>query len=441
MSKVQPQDQKMVVYKAKDGQEVQLTIDIVRNFLVTGHKELVTLQEFVYYMGVCKARGLNPYAKDCYLIKYGEKDPAAIIVAIDFYRARAKAQPDCVGWEKGVICLSKKTGELRYSKGIVLKDEELIGGWFRATPEGWEVPFELEVNLEGYIKKTKDGSITAFWKPEKQATQIAKVAESQGLRTIFPDEFRGTITAEEVGLQLENFETIDIQALKTSTVPEPEPIDTSEFDKLVAEKLAYIKDAEELKVRLQHVEEVIKAIATAKSTKTEKVTPEQVKAQSVIENKFEPYPAEVPDPKDPKKTITQMQLGFWKFFLGWEANHYPPPAPAASAPAAAASSPPEEEPPSTGPGVAPEDDDIPFPATGPGSDEAAPSTATATDPTFDGRRLAVWNTIIDRQIPLMILAEEVKVTTLQEITPENLAAVKMFADNYQPPRGRGRGKK
>src|SRR5574343_1403229 len=201
----------IVKYNDRSGNEVTLSFNIIRNFLVTGKRDLVTEQELMFFMGICKARGLNPFAKDCYLVKYTPHEPAAIIVSIDFYRSRARAQADCEGWQVGVICL-KKDGELRYSNGLVLKDEELVGGWFEARPKGWAIPRKLEVNLSGFIKKKVDGSITAFWAPEKQAMMIAKVAESQELRMCWPQEFQGTYTAEERSVDPE---TIDI-------TPEPE---------------------------------------------------------------------------------------------------------------------------------------------------------------------------------------------------------------------------
>src|SRR5208337_4000438 len=189
------QDREMVVYKSKSGQDVKLSLEMIKNFLVVGNRDLVTVQEFFFFMGICRARGLDPTAKDVYLIKYSS-EPAAIVTAIDFYRSRSRAQKDCKGWQKGIVCLNEKTGELRHSKGILLPGEKLLGGWFKARPEGWDVDFELEVNLDGYIKKTKEGHITKFWQEANQPTMIAKVAESQGLRTLWPDEFGGTISAE-----------------------------------------------------------------------------------------------------------------------------------------------------------------------------------------------------------------------------------------------------
>src|SRR5882672_2401168 len=100
----------LVVYESRDGQEIRLSFDTVRKYLVSGKPEYVTDQEIVLYMGTCKARGLNPFKKDCYLVKYTENDPAATIVAIDFYRSRARAQLDCVGWKAGILLHTEKGG-------------------------------------------------------------------------------------------------------------------------------------------------------------------------------------------------------------------------------------------------------------------------------------------------------------------------------------------
>jgi len=67
----------------------------------------------------------------------------------------------------------------------------------RRSRKGWIEPFRLEVNLAGYLKKTKEGKITKFWQPENQPTMIAKVAETQGLRTLWPDEFQQLYSEDE----------------------------------------------------------------------------------------------------------------------------------------------------------------------------------------------------------------------------------------------------
>ena len=188
---------KIVEYKAHDGQHVKLDLEVCKNFLVRGKAQYVTTQEFVFFMGVCKSRGVNPFAMDCYLIKYAQEGNAAIIVSRGHYQASAKQQPDCQGWSSGVII--KKGEGLEYREGhLVLEDEELVGGWFEAQPKNWLKPKRHTVPLAPYIKKTYKGEITQFWQPEKQGMMIEKVAEVQGLRSLWSREFANLHILEEM---------------------------------------------------------------------------------------------------------------------------------------------------------------------------------------------------------------------------------------------------
>jgi phage recombination protein Bet len=189
-----------IEYKSGGGIDIKLTPAIIRKYLIRGKAEVTTDQEILYFMKVCQARGLNPFIGDVYLIKYGA-DPAAIVTSIDFFRKRARAQKDCVGWESGIIVQGKDG--IKFTNGLILESEKLLGGWAKATPDGWKVEQRLEVNLAGYLRYRKEKEsgkkeLTRFWEPENQAMMIAKVAESQLLRRLWPDEFQGLHTAEEV---------------------------------------------------------------------------------------------------------------------------------------------------------------------------------------------------------------------------------------------------
>jgi len=223
-------DQKIVRYVAADGQEINLNIDMVKKYLITPATaaESVTLQEFVFFLNICRSRGLNPFIKDVYPVKYGS-DPLAIITSIDFLRKRAAAEADCEGWDKGVIVYKKETKEARESAGIVLPGEEVIGGWFRGYKKGWRKDFYLEVNLSGYLKKTKEGNLTRFWQEANWPTMISKVAEAQGLRTMWPGKFSKMFLAEEIG-------TADYEP-PVFEIPEAIDIEThGRFEELVAEQ-------------------------------------------------------------------------------------------------------------------------------------------------------------------------------------------------------------
>src|SRR5580765_2823816 len=135
-------DRGLVTYQSRDGQQIKLTFDIVRRYYVSGRPELVKDEEIMLYMGTCKARGLNPAKRDCYLIKYTADDPAATIVSIDYYRSRAKAQPDCEGWHCGVI-VKDAAGALVYRDGaFTFPGDLLLGGWFKARPSNWAESYE-----------------------------------------------------------------------------------------------------------------------------------------------------------------------------------------------------------------------------------------------------------------------------------------------------------
>lgn len=186
-----------IEYEAADGQKVALSLEVVKKYLVQGKGDLVTMQEFMYFVNICRARRLNPLTKDCYLIKYSEKESAAIVTSIDFFRKRARAQKDCQGWQVGLL-LQAKDGTVKKSHGLVMEDEKLLGAWFEGQPTGWSRPFYKEFNLKTFIKRTREGEVTKFWAPENQPLQIMKVAESQGLRTLWPDEFQQIFGEEEI---------------------------------------------------------------------------------------------------------------------------------------------------------------------------------------------------------------------------------------------------
>lgn len=172
-------------------EEIQLDEATVRNYLVTGKQELVTKQEIMLYMKLCKVQGLNPFLKDAYLIKYGADQPAQMIVGKDAFTKRADEMPECRGWVAGV-CVTDKNGEYLEREGsVVLPNEKLVGGWCSIEKDGWSHPFKHTVSLEEYHTHK------STWN-KMPATMIRKVALVQGLRDAFPSAFQGMYDSAEI---------------------------------------------------------------------------------------------------------------------------------------------------------------------------------------------------------------------------------------------------
>lgn len=186
-----------ITYPLPNGDEMKLTMNMVREYCVSGNKEMVSNQELNYFMQTCKAMRLNPFLKECWLIKYSGTEPAQIIASIHKLRAIAMGHPLCQGWTKGLILWNHKTNEEHRTPGFVPPGWAVVGAYFKATPKGWSMPYDLEINLKGYIKKTKEGNVTKFWQEENWPTMIMKVVESQGLRAVFSDATKGLYVAEE----------------------------------------------------------------------------------------------------------------------------------------------------------------------------------------------------------------------------------------------------
>jgi hypothetical protein len=191
--------QREMIYQLIDGQEMRLTMGMVKKYLVQGRSEFVTEQELMYFMHECKARKMNPFLRECWLIKYSQKDKAQIVESIHHKRNRARKHSDCQGWEKGII-YQDKDGNLQESPHPFLPEGAILrGAYFEATPKGWAVPYRHEVSLAAIVKRKTDGTFTAFWVPDKQPSQLMKVAESQGLTALWGGEIGVTVIPEEIG--------------------------------------------------------------------------------------------------------------------------------------------------------------------------------------------------------------------------------------------------
>lgn len=196
-------------------EDVRLTPNIIKKYLVSGDADKVTAQEIVMFMNLCKFQHLNPFLREAYLIKYGTQ-PATIVTGKSAFEKRAVRCQNYRGFKAGVIVV-RSDGSLENRVGtLVLGSEKLVGGWCDVYVDTFVEPVSVTVSLSEYIGRKRDGSINSQWSG-KPATMIRKVAKMQALREAFPENLAGMYSVEETGVEL-----VDIPT-KPVIIDEPQP--------------------------------------------------------------------------------------------------------------------------------------------------------------------------------------------------------------------------
>ena len=209
-------------YTAASGNDVTLTADVIRNVLTDnkdsrGNSYPITDSECMFFAALCKSYKLDPFVREAYLVKYGNK-PATMIIGKDYWLKQASANQNFDGMEFGVVVITRN-GELVRREGCLVgsSTERLVGGWARVHRKDRTHPSYAEVAFDEY------STGRSMWKPASQggkpATMIAKVAKVQALREAFPECFSGLYDSSEMGLDSEP-ETV---AAEVCEMPEPTP--------------------------------------------------------------------------------------------------------------------------------------------------------------------------------------------------------------------------
>lgn len=204
----------LVKYNA-NGEEVQLSRSLIKNYLVNGNGA-VTDQEVTMFLSLCKFQHLNPFLREAYLIKYGNS-PATVVVGKDVLLKRAMRSEKFGGLSAGVIVVNAN-GEIEEREGtFVLPDENLVGGWAKVIIKGYDVPFYSSVSMKEY----STGKSNWLTKP---GTMIRKVAVAQALREAFPEEMSNLYEQEEMGaIKTDEGAISDIQLDTTPVIAPTEP--------------------------------------------------------------------------------------------------------------------------------------------------------------------------------------------------------------------------
>lgn len=246
MPQMQGIDERAVEYKCGE-ETVKLSPGIIRNFLVKGNG-VVTDQEVVMFLNLCRFQHLNPFLREAYLIKFGN-EPASMVVGKDAMTKRARRNPDFAGYQAGVIVQDVNTKVVDYrTGGFYLPTETIVGGWAKVFVKGYTEPVESAVAFGEYVGTKRDGTINGQW-AKKPATMIRKVALVQALREAFPEDLAGLYDQSEMGIEITEEPPIDMNAVESQQpqkiVPEQQKI-APEPPKNVHEPRNDIEQGEEI---------------------------------------------------------------------------------------------------------------------------------------------------------------------------------------------------
>lgn len=177
-----------VPFGAMPGDVIKLTLPIVRDLVAVKTKsgKVPSDRDIIKFMLLCKARRLNPFEGDAYLVGYDGKDGPVftLITGHQAYLKRAASNPDYDGMQSGVIVFTGN-GELVNREGdFHLETDTLVGAWASLHFKTKTHPMTDRVNLKAYRKPF------GVWLTDP-AGMIVKVAECSVLRKAFPAMFVG----------------------------------------------------------------------------------------------------------------------------------------------------------------------------------------------------------------------------------------------------------
>ena len=188
----------MVSYQSHAGDAITLSSGIVKAYLVSGNRDLVSSAEVNMFLRLCQYQRLNPFLKEAYLIKYDSKTPASMVVGKEAFMKRAEKHEDYNGQEAGIVVVTAD-GKVETRIGtLYIKDSEtLVGGWAKVYRKNYARPIEMTVSLSEY------NTGMSKWK-SAPATMIRKVALMQALREAFPTALGALYEREEQGVEGDN---------------------------------------------------------------------------------------------------------------------------------------------------------------------------------------------------------------------------------------------
>lgn len=175
--------------------DITLSPGMVKLYLAAKTKKgfEATEKDITQFLMLCKARLLNPWVGDAYLVGYDSERDGPQFSLITSYQAlakRADGNPNYDGIESGVIV--KRGEEVLDIPGSCVDDNDrLMGGWARVYRKDRSKPFVARIPIASFDKKR------SLWTTHR-SHMIEKCAKAAAQREAFPNECSGLYTRDEM---------------------------------------------------------------------------------------------------------------------------------------------------------------------------------------------------------------------------------------------------
>jgi phage recombination protein Bet len=196
-------DEKGIVRYEVGGQQITLTVGIVRRYFAPEADEVSALTFAAY----CRSKKLDPFAGEAWLVIRDGRP--TVQIAYQTFQKRAEAVPTYKSFKAGVIVKPPADSDVRNAVSVGLPKEyvtlqgefvppgyELVGGWCVVRRKDRDEPIVATVAVKDYIQLTKEGRPNRMWST-KTATMIRKTAIAHGFRDAFPADLEGMYIPEE----------------------------------------------------------------------------------------------------------------------------------------------------------------------------------------------------------------------------------------------------
>jgi phage recombination protein Bet len=200
--------------------KIKLSFNFIRRWIAAKTKRGFEPgeQDVMKFLMVCKAKKLNPFDGDAYLVGYDTNDGPVFstIVAHQAFLKRAETHPEFDGMESGVIV--RQGDEIKELVGDFFPGGSvLVGGWATVFFVNRRHPMTKRLKLSTYDKGR------SLWKSNPEG-MIVKCAEADALRSSFPQLIGGMYLREEVGASADQNASnapVALQDLSGNDIPNP----------------------------------------------------------------------------------------------------------------------------------------------------------------------------------------------------------------------------